>query len=172
MSAAATPVANGAADAVVERINQYRHRLLIAVPWLRRFGLQRKDGFNSRNHVLDQRRRALAFSARAIARGLLHALFARLRLRLLRRVPGDLPFARIPGAPYRLLFDLRQPLIACFGAVRVIELRLQLREKFDGALQFLLELLFTQLAARFFDYFLDAPYQIVFAFQLFVLCLF
>src|SRR5262245_47051819 len=125
MSAAATPVANGAADAVVERINQYRHRLLIAVPWLRRFGLQRNDGFNSRNHVLDQRRRALAFSARAIARGLLHALFARLRLhrlRLLRRVPGDLLFASTPGAPYQLLFDFRLPLIACFGAVRVIEL--------------------------------------------------
>src|SRR5262249_12780438 len=139
----------------------------------RRFGFQRHACFSRRSRIFAPRSRVPAPPARAIAGGLPHSLFD--RLRLLGRAPGDLIFNLLPGSLYRLLFNLPLSLKALSTitiTMSVTDLYLQLRDKFDGALQFLFQLLFAQLTARFFDHFLDAPYQIAFAFRLFVLCLF
>src|SRR5262245_27145421 len=88
MAAAAPPVTNGAARAVIKRINQYGHgSLVVALPLFGpRFDLQSGAGFGSRGRVFDLQ--APAFFAHAVAGGLFHALFV--RLRLLRRVLGAL----------------------------------------------------------------------------------
>src|SRR5512145_108108 len=131
MAAAATPITKGAARAVVERINQYGHGSLITAlsHFGHRFDSRRGAGFGRGRRVLHLR--ALAFFAHAIAGGLLTALF--LRLRLLRSVPGDLLFDLLPSFLRRLLFNFRRSLRVLSGVVRIVELRLQLREKFDGA---------------------------------------
>src|SRR5215831_12623863 len=114
MAAAATPITNWAARAVIKRINQYGHGSPIVALSLfgQRFDLRRGAGFSRRSRALDLR--ALAFFAHAVAGGLLHALFV--RKRLLGRVPG-VPFNFLPGPRRRLLFNLRQSLIALFGVV-------------------------------------------------------
>src|SRR5215510_760326 len=112
MAAAATPITNGSARAVIKRINQYGHGSLVVGLTLfgQRFDLQRGAGFGRRGRVFDSQ--ALSLFTHTVAGGLLLALFV--RPRLLRRVPGVL-YNLLPGPRRRLLFDLRQGLTALPG---------------------------------------------------------
>src|SRR5262245_32610662 len=115
MAAAATPITNWAARAVIKRINQYCHGSPVVALSLfgQRFDLQRGAGLGRPGRVFDLQ--ALAFFAHAVAGGLLRALFV--RLRLLRRVPGGLLFELLSGSRRRLLFNLRHSLTALSGVV-------------------------------------------------------
>src|SRR5262245_46491980 len=117
MAAAAPPVTNRAARAVIKRINQYGHGSpIVALPLFGpRFDLQSGAGFGRRGRVFDLQ--APPFFAHAVASGLLHALFV--RLRFLRRVPGALSnfLPGLPGPRPRLLFNLSQSLTALAGGM-------------------------------------------------------
>src|SRR5215510_7354834 len=112
MAAAAAPITNRAARAVIKRINQYGHgSLVVALPLFGpRFDSQSGAGFGRRGRVFDLQ--ALSLFTHTVAGGLLHGLFV--RPRLLRGVPSVL-FNLLPGPRRRLLFDLRQTLPALPG---------------------------------------------------------
>src|SRR5262245_49848610 len=117
MAAAAAPITNGSARAVIKRINQYGHGSpVVALPLFGpRFDLQSGAGFGRRGRVFDLQ--PPAFFAHAVAGGLLHALFV--RLSLLRGVPGALSnlLPGLPGLRRRLLFNLSQGLTALAGGM-------------------------------------------------------
>src|SRR5262245_27224621 len=110
MAAAAAPTTDWAARSVRKRLNQYSDGSPVVAlsPFGQRFDLQRGAGLGRPGRVFDLQ--GLAFFAHAVAGGLLHALF--LRLRLLRRVPGGLLFDLLPSSRRRLLLNFRQSLTA------------------------------------------------------------